>query len=249
MYSTPPMTVKYAFTLLRGGRERGGEREGERERGGVRERESERENSNGTEPQADKERCFMGMDTAGTRSIRQHQRSINKYTSNGVFQSCQADRSSCGWQPGRCGCDPSARGKIIAYASRALTDVERRYSQTDREMLAVDFGVEHFHLYLYGSNFTVYTDHEPLLGMYKSQKSATTRTERWRLRLTPYDVTLKYRPGRKDLNPADHDSRQPQDIRKRENAAEAYVNYVCKNALPKSMTLEEFAKRHRKTLR
>ena len=26
-------------------------------------------------------------------------------------------------------------GKIIAYASRALTDVEQRYSQTDREML------------------------------------------------------------------------------------------------------------------
>ena len=86
-------------------------------------------------------------------------------------------------------------GKIIAYSSRALTDVEQRYSQTDREMLAVVFGVEHFHLYLYGSNFTVCTDHEPLLGIYKSQKSATTRTERWRLRLSPYDMTLKYRPG------------------------------------------------------
>ena len=64
-------------------------------------------------------------------------------------------------------------GKIIAYASRALTDIEHV------------FGVEHFHIYLYGSNFTVYTDHKPLLGIYKSQKSATTRTERWRLRLTP----------------------------------------------------------------
>ena len=69
-------------------------------------------------------------------------------------------------------------GKIIAYASRAQTDVEQRYSQTDREMLAVVFGVEHFHLYLYGSNFTVYTDHKPLLGIYKSQKSATARIER-----------------------------------------------------------------------
>ena len=82
-------------------------------------------------------------------------------------------------------------GKIIAYASRALTDVEQRYSQTDRDMLAVVFGVEHFHLYLYGSNFTVYTDHKPLLGIYKSQKAATARIERWRLRLTPYDMTRK----------------------------------------------------------
>ena len=137
-------------------------------------------------------------------------------------------------------------GKIIAYVSRALTDVEQRYSQTDREMLAVVFGVEHFHLYLYGSNFTVYTDHKPLLGIYKSQKSATARIERWCLRLTPYDMTLKYRPGRNDLNPADYVSRQPQDIPKRENAAEAYVNYVCKNAVPKSMTLEEVRKETQK---
>ena len=46
------------------------------------------------------------------------------------------------------------------------------------EMLAVVFGVEHFHLYLYGWNFTVYTDHKPLLGIDKSQKSATARIER-----------------------------------------------------------------------
>ena len=37
-------------------------------------------------------------------------------------------------------------GKIVSYASRALTDVEQRYSQTDREMLAVVYGVEHYHL-------------------------------------------------------------------------------------------------------
>ena len=91
-------------------------------------------------------------------------------------------------------------------------------------MLAVVFGVEHFHLYLYGSNFTVYTDHKPLFGIYKSQKSATTRIERWRQRLTPYDMTLKYCPGRNALNPADYVSHQPQDIPTRENAAEAYVN-------------------------
>ena len=114
------------------------------------------------------------------------------------------------------------------------------------EMLAVVFGVEQFDLYLYGSNVTVYTDHKPLHGIYKSQKSATARIERWRLRLTPCDMTLKHRPGRNDLNPADYVSRQPQDIPKRENAAEAYVSYVCKNAVPKSMTLKEVRKETQK---
>ena len=39
---------------------------------------------------------------------------------------------------------------VIAYASRSLTDVERRYSQTEREALAIVWGCEHHHLYLYG---------------------------------------------------------------------------------------------------
>ena len=35
-------------------------------------------------------------------------------------------------------------GKVLNYASLALSDIESRYSQTEREMLAVAWGVEHF---------------------------------------------------------------------------------------------------------
>ena len=41
--------------------------------------------------------------------------------------------------------------KIISYASKALTDVERRYSQTEREALAVVWACEHYHLYVFGA--------------------------------------------------------------------------------------------------
>ena len=87
------------------------------------------------------------------------------------------------------------QGKIISYASRALTDVEQRYSQTDREFLAIVYGVEHFHLYLFGSKFTVTTDHKSLVGIISSSKPATARIERLRLRLMPYECDLQYRPG------------------------------------------------------
>ena len=49
--------------------------------------------------------------------------------------------------------------KAICYASRALTDVEKRYSHTDREMLAAVYGVEHFHLYVQGAPFKLITNH------------------------------------------------------------------------------------------
>ena len=131
------------------------------------------------------------------------------------------------------------KGKVICYASRALTPTEQRYSQTDREMLAVVFGVEHFHLYLYGSPFSVITDHKPLLGLVFSSKPVTARIERWRLRLMPYEFVLNYRPGRDDLNPADYISRHPHIQPQRENAGEAYINYVAHNTVPKAMTYEE----------
>ena len=130
-------------------------------------------------------------------------------------------------------------GKIVECASRALTDVETRYSQLDREMLAIVFGVEHFHLYIYGSPFLMNTDHKPLVGIFKSQKPATARIERLRLRLLPYEMTLEYRPGKNELNPADFISRHPHSKPQRNNASEEYVNYVTKNCVPKSMSYAE----------
>ena len=130
-------------------------------------------------------------------------------------------------------------GKVIYYASRALTPTEQRYSQTDREFLAVVYGVEHFHLYLFGSRFRVTTDHKPLIGIMSSQKPTTARMEKWRLRLMPYEMDLVYNPRRDDRNPADYISRHPQDTPHRENAGEEYIRYTARNSIPKSMTLEE----------
>lgn len=51
-------------------------------------------------------------------------------------------------------------GKVVAYASKSLTDVEKHYSQTEREALAIVWSIEHFHLYLFGHSFELITDHK-----------------------------------------------------------------------------------------
>ena len=58
-------------------------------------------------------------------------------------------------------------GQPIVYASRALTDTEHRYSNIERELLGVVFGLERLHNYTFGKSITVETDHQPLTSIWK----------------------------------------------------------------------------------
>ena len=50
----------------------------------------------------------------------------------------------------------------IAFASKSVSDCERCYANIERDMLAVVFGCERFHTYVYGKQFTIQSDHKPL---------------------------------------------------------------------------------------
>lgn len=52
-------------------------------------------------------------------------------------------------------CDASEKGYAYAYASRALTDAERRYAQIEKEMLASVFSLGKYHQYTFGRHTTV----------------------------------------------------------------------------------------------
>lgn len=51
-------------------------------------------------------------------------------------------------------------GQPIAYASKSLTPTQEAYAQIEKEALALVFGCEKFHHYLYGRNFVAETDHK-----------------------------------------------------------------------------------------
>lgn len=87
--------------------------------------------------------------------------------------------------------------KVICYLSRSQTEIERRYSVSEKKLLGVVFAVEKLRGYHEGSQFTVITDHYFLKWLF-STKTLIGRIARWAGRLQQYDfeiVQRKYRLG------------------------------------------------------
>ena len=76
--------------------------------------------------------------------------------------------------------DPNLKSfRVVSYASRACTDVERRYAPIEREYLAANWGTEKYHHYLFGGSFKLVTDHELLVPLLNNpQKKESTSENR-----------------------------------------------------------------------
>lgn len=86
--------------------------------------------------------------------------------------------------------------KPVAFASRALTSAEVRYSQIEKELLAIVFAMEKFHEFVYGRKTMVNSDHRPLESiLQKDLDKVSARLQRLRLRLLKYNVVVTYVPG------------------------------------------------------
>jgi hypothetical protein len=123
-----------------------------------------------------------------------------------------------------CQVHPKNVTKVVAYASRLLSPVEKRYTNTERELLAIEWSVcERFRLQLTGLQFEVHTDHAALVHECRL-KQPTSCIHRMLLKLDAFDLKIVYRAGH--LNTAaDFLSRLPDDAVSLENSAVCSINF------------------------
>ncbi|XP_064081464.1 uncharacterized protein LOC135198030 [Macrobrachium nipponense] len=87
-------------------------------------------------------------------------------------------------------------GKPIAFASRALSETEKRYAQIEKETLAIVFSLRKFHEYVYGRKIIVESDHKPIASIVlKPLCNAPKRLQGMLLNILQYDVEIIHKKG------------------------------------------------------
>ncbi|GBM07216.1 Uncharacterized protein K02A2.6 [Araneus ventricosus] len=107
---------------------------------------------------------------------------------------------------------PDGSERPIAFASKILSKTEQKYSQIDKEALAIVWAVKKFYLYLKGRRFTLVTDHKPLVAIFGSKRGlpvlTATRLLHYALILQSFQFDIVFRKTA-DHGNADFLSRLP----------------------------------------
>eukprot|EP00004_Rigifila_ramosa_P027724 TRINITY_DN912_c0_g2_i1.p1 TRINITY_DN912_c0_g2~~TRINITY_DN912_c0_g2_i1.p1 ORF type:complete len:443 (+),score=83.09 TRINITY_DN912_c0_g2_i1:52-1329(+) len=93
----------------------------------------------------------------------------------------------------------------ICFLSRSLTTAERNYHTTEREMLALVWGLQELRPYLFLHQFTVYTNHAAVV-FFRNSKIAdgsgplSGRLARWKILLSSWDCEVQWKAGSKMID-------------------------------------------------
>ncbi|EIE83945.1 hypothetical protein RO3G_08655 [Rhizopus delemar RA 99-880] len=90
--------------------------------------------------------------------------------------------------------------RYIGFMSRSLSRSEKRYSVTMRELLGVVYALTQFHKFIWGTRFTLYTDHKALCYIH-SQKNANSMLIKWLDVILDYNFSVIHVPGLENVLP------------------------------------------------
>src|SRR5215469_9505304 len=81
-----------------------------------------------------------------------------------------------------------------------LLQNEKNYSITDKEALAIFWMLSKFRTMIYGYDIQVFTDHQPLLALFKSKELEGKRA-RWNLKIQSFNPSFHYKKGKLNIAP------------------------------------------------
>ena len=132
------------------------------------------------------------------------------------------------------------RDRVISYASRRLSPSERNYPVHKLEFLALKWAVtDKFHDYLYGNQFTAYTDNNPLTYVLTTAK-LDAMGHRWVAALSQYNFDIVYRTGASNRD-ADALSRIRWPQKLKEVVPQTVVQAMCQYATSDESLVESVA--------
>ena len=133
--------------------------------------------------------------------------------------------------------------RLIAFMSRNLSAVERRYSDIEREVLAILHGLETWHHYCFARGISIITYHKLLVEIFKKKAWLHChRIQHILLMIHQYRVSELYKPG-PDLLIADWLSRQNHKKKKQYDVIlgmKININAIdTATDIPKCMAIQE----------
>lgn len=79
-------------------------------------------------------------------------------------------------------------------------ELEKNYSVVEKELLSLVWSIQYFIPYLYGRQFSIYTDHRPLRWLFSLKDPQNSKFIRWRTKLQDYDFDIEYKKGKLNTN-------------------------------------------------
>ena len=84
----------------------------------------------------------------------------------------------------------------MTFFPRKFTPAQRVYSAYDRELTAIHEGVHHFRYFLEGQDFSMFTDHKPLIYMFSQRVEKISQLQQRQIALiSQFTTDIKYQSG------------------------------------------------------
>jgi hypothetical protein len=84
--------------------------------------------------------------------------------------------------------------RIIAFASTTFNKAQSNYSILEKELAAMRWGIKNFRSFLYGAEFVLRTDHQPLVYLH-NMRLVDSRLARTLEDLADFHFTIRFTPG------------------------------------------------------